>query len=292
HGPAHCRQDRRWLHPQHGHRHVGAWHARGVPRQAAAGGCRLPHRDGEAARLWPDGDRTHCLDRARGDRRRPPPGGAVMNAAQLKRLAALKLPAEAYYEVLDIIADLQSADEERRRLQRARQSRHRHRDSHVTVTSMSRHNMRDSDVTSSPPDPLKEERKKEEHVSSQSSDTCMRKKKDRATPLPDNWTPNDEDVAYARTMGWSDAKLTLEANRFRDHALAKGRVQKNWHAAWRNWTTSPYQGAGNGALAGSSKHRPTLGEVAGELHARAKALEGEAGFGEPDMFAFKGHRDG
>lgn len=78
-------------------------------------------------------------------------------ATILARLAALKLPGEAFQEVLAILAELQGADDARRERQRARQqvSRDKKRDGHAMVTSPSHENA----VTSSPPHPLKKERK-------------------------------------------------------------------------------------------------------------------------------------
>lgn len=44
----------------------------------------------------------------------------------------------------------------------------------------------------------------------------------------------------AKDRGWSKSQVDVEAQRFIDHALAKGRVCSNWYAAWRNWCRSQY----------------------------------------------------
>lgn len=63
----------------------------------------------------------------------------------------------------------------------------------------------------------------------------------RATTLPDDWDPGPEGRAFAKANGLDAQKTGFEIQRFRDHAKANGRTQKDWPAAWRNWVTSPYQ---------------------------------------------------
>lgn len=59
----------------------------------------------------------------------------------------------------------------------------------------------------------------------------------RAHPIPDDWTPNDKHTALAAERGLN---LTVESDRFRDSAIAKGRTYVDWDAAFRNWLNSPY----------------------------------------------------
>lgn len=73
----------------------------------------------------------------------------TISSDTLKRLAALKLPGEAFQEVLAILADMQSADDARR--ERQRQRKVKSRDKTVTVTGRRR------DEVS--PAPLKKESK-------------------------------------------------------------------------------------------------------------------------------------
>lgn len=54
----------------------------------------------------------------------------------------------------------------------------------------------------------------------------------RARQLPEDWKPNDAHLDLARQMRVSPG---LELDKFRDHAIANGRVQKDWDAAFRNW---------------------------------------------------------
>lgn len=75
----------------------------------------------------------------------------------------------------------------------------------------------------------------------------------RGIPLPGDWKPSEEERAYAASKGFSAQRIDLEAERFRNHAAARGRLQKDWHAAWRNWVISPLQM--NGHRSGSKEDR-------------------------------------
>ena len=54
----------------------------------------------------------------------------------------------------------------------------------------------------------------------------------RAKALPDSWDPNDGHREIAQEQG---VDLEAELVKFRDHAKANGRTQKDWDAAFRNW---------------------------------------------------------
>src|SRR5262245_12476215 len=68
----------------------------------------------------------------------------------------------------------------------------------------------------------------------------------RKTKLAADWQLADKDFWYAKSKGWTDTRIAEQADRFRDHALANGRLQLDWAAAWRNWVNSPYQRPGGG----------------------------------------------
>src|SRR5262245_14219415 len=67
------------------------------------------------------------------------------------------------------------------------------------------------------------------------------------TALSADWQLSDRDFWYAKSKGWPDARIAEPADRFRAHALANGRRQLDWAAAWRNWVNSPYQKQNGGA---------------------------------------------
>lgn len=81
------------------------------------------------------------------------------------------------------------------------------------------------------------------HIDSSSCSESQKNKKERkiSTPMRDDASPSDVDRVFALSKGWDEARIDSEWQRFRDHALANDRRQKDWPAAWRNWVTSPYQ---------------------------------------------------
>lgn len=68
-----------------------------------------------------------------------------------------------------------------------------------------------------------------------------RASKPRATQLPPDWILPDAGWKYASKHGWSEDRTAHQFERFKNHAMANGRVQKNWLSAWYNWVTSPIQ---------------------------------------------------
>ena len=54
----------------------------------------------------------------------------------------------------------------------------------------------------------------------------------RATKLPADWTPSE---SHRELAAAEQISLTLEADKFRDHANAKGRTLIDWNAGFRNW---------------------------------------------------------
>lgn len=71
---------------------------------------------------------------------------------------------------------------------------------------------------------------------------------DRGTRLPEDWSPSDEDRAFAASLG---VAVEREAASFRDYWHAKpgadGR-KTNWSATWRNWVRrSSERRNGNGS---------------------------------------------
>lgn len=64
---------------------------------------------------------------------------------------------------------------------------------------------------------------------------ASRRKPER--PIPEDWRPTDDHSRYA-----ADNSLDVngEAFRFRNHAIANDRRQRDWDAAFRNWLASPF----------------------------------------------------
>jgi DNA-binding MarR family transcriptional regulator len=57
----------------------------------------------------------------------------------------------------------------------------------------------------------------------------------RKTQLPDNWTPNIANLAYASKNGLTREEINHEADQFRNDACAKGKLFIDWNAAFRTW---------------------------------------------------------
>jgi len=59
----------------------------------------------------------------------------------------------------------------------------------------------------------------------------------RARALPGDWKPDEEDLAWAAVArpDLTPALLEAETERFRNHALANGRLALRWGPNWRNW---------------------------------------------------------
>jgi DNA-binding MarR family transcriptional regulator len=60
----------------------------------------------------------------------------------------------------------------------------------------------------------------------------------KGTRLPDEWTPQLSEVAFAKQQGMTLEEITLEADKFRDFWCAKpgaGGRKSDWSATWRNW---------------------------------------------------------
>jgi hypothetical protein len=54
-------------------------------------------------------------------------------------------------------------------------------------------------------------------------------------PLPQDWKPSEQDVAFAVRDGLAAAEIPREVGRFCDFCRSKGRRSMDWAAEWRNW---------------------------------------------------------
>jgi hypothetical protein len=100
----------------------------------------------------------------------------------------------------------------------------------------------------------------------------------KATALPQDWKPGDEDWAYAAKQGLQADDIGQEAQRFRDWTAENGKKSADWSASWRRFL-------GNSRL--SRLHKPNgrggSGETAWRLAMEAEAVEAamEAAGGDP-----------
>lgn len=161
----------------------------------------------------------------------------------LRALVKAGASAELLLSVVEMamkpIEERRQRDAERKR--KERESKHPRTSADVTGLSQ------DSPVTpslsslpSSPPHPPNNSSSSPTPACSDQDGPRMRPARAKATALPADW-PTQADLDYALGKGWTADKLQSETQRFADHARANGRRQLDWHAAWRNWVTSPYQ---------------------------------------------------
>jgi len=126
-------------------------------------------------------------------------------------------------------------------------------------------------------------------LSSKSPKKERKKDISRKHGLPDDFTLSLHDHNFAESHGWNAARRSAELARMVDHAKSTGRKLIDWHAGWRTWVTSPYNG-GNG-----NGHRKTTREVGeeliAELRARENAANGSSGACHPDAFGVSGFGD-
>jgi hypothetical protein len=146
-----------------------------------------------------------------------------ISADTLRKLAALKLDPDQMAGVLDVLADIQSADEDRKAKQRERVQRHRAKhNSNVTETLQECYTP-PSDKEKSPTPP------KEINTPPETK---------RASRLPDDWVLPASWGNWALSEGYSEATIRLEASKFSDFWQAKGgkdAKKLDWEKTWRNW---------------------------------------------------------
>jgi hypothetical protein len=85
----------------------------------------------------------------------------------------------------------------------------------------------------------------------------------RGTRLPEDWQPSERCVAYALDRGMARERISVEAEKFVNHWVAKsGRdaTKRNWEACWRNWIINAMErGYGPSSYPG----RPGINSIAG-----------------------------
>jgi uncharacterized protein YdaU (DUF1376 family) len=54
-------------------------------------------------------------------------------------------------------------------------------------------------------------------------------------PIPEDWCPSDRNVSDAEALSFSQQEISHEADKFRDHHLARGSLLRDWDAGWRTW---------------------------------------------------------
>jgi hypothetical protein len=97
----------------------------------------------------------------------------------------------------------------------------------------------------------------------------------KGTRLPDEWSPQLSEVAFAKQQGMTLEEISLEADKFRDFWCAKpgaGGRKSDWSATWRNWCRNRRSGAGvaGGARSGGNRQGPSdFASIIAERRGRA-----------------------
>lgn len=96
--------------------------------------------------------------------------------------------------------------------------------------------------------------------------------------LPDDWTPSDDDVAFAVSHGLDRATIDREALKFRNHwtsKTGKDASKRNWSRTWQNWILSDY--GPKGKARGNGNTRQAGGLARNKLRFAREAADGDGG---------------
>ena len=97
----------------------------------------------------------------------------------------------------------------------------------------------------------------------------------RSVAIPQDWVPSDKNIEDAEARQFSAKEIHNEADKFRDHHLAKGTTFKDWDAGWRTWLGNARKFAAGRGVAGVSQGGGygRGGGIAGEVARRRLAGE-------------------
>lgn len=88
------------------------------------------------------------------------------------------------------------------------------------------------------------------------------KRESRANQLPDDWTPDAKFWDEAISILGSEDRASHELRKFKLHALDKGRLAKNWNAAWVKWALQAIEyGNRNGQSVSNHRTDPATGRA-------------------------------
>jgi len=120
---------------------------------------------------------------------------------------------------------------------------------------------------------------------SQEDSSLRSEARKRAKRLGDDWWPSLEDATYAQSKGLSDAEISTEAEKFRNHWTSKSgkdAAKLRWDLTWQNWILTAIE-RGKGRGNGHDRQRgESLGDLGRRLANEARELERAAGIGRSD----------
>lgn len=81
------------------------------------------------------------------------------------------------------------------------------------------------------------------------------KKAPRRSPeveLPEDWVPSDRNIRDAQARNFTASEIEHEADKFRNHNLARGNRYRDWDRAWLTWLGNARDFKARGGMAGGT----------------------------------------
>lgn len=104
----------------------------------------------------------------------------------------------------------------------------------------------------------------------------------RKCQLPKDWQPNAANYAFASKSGLTREEINHEADQFRNHALAQGRLAADWHAAFRTWLGNTVKWrAERSARTPAGQNASGKSRGGGLVAAGLRAVSEARGYGQP-----------
>ena len=96
------------------------------------------------------------------------------------------------------------------------------------------------------------EEKRREEIDKTEPIGSAKKRRAPELPIPVGWVPNDRNIEDAKSRNFSQQEIEDEADRFRNHHIAKGTRFRDWDAAWRTWLGNARKFARGGMAYGAN----------------------------------------
>jgi|GEM_PF-2578183 len=206
-----------------------------------------------------------------------------VSASTLAKLMAAGLSGQDLIDVVaSIDADMEtSAPIKSRSAGAIRQERYRNRKASQSVTSDVTRDVTEGNAALPPsPGPLDPPSQTLPPIIPQTPSTIPVKK--RASRLPADWVLPATWGRWALDQGHSEAKVRLEADKFRDFWVSKGgkdAAKLDWEATWRNWirncsgSRGPPPAIGDDGLARDAQGRVNMADFTSKILEQARQLE-------------------
>ena len=119
----------------------------------------------------------------------------------------------------------------------------------------------------------REEKRREEKSIEKEEPIGSSKKSGRKpeVPIPENWVPSDRNIADAEARQFSAKEIDDEADRFRNHHIARDTRFRDWDAAWRTWLGNSRKFSNIGLAFKATSYRHGQGGSIASIAARRRA---------------------